>query len=255
MAIGIGTLLELRLEPEGLSGQIACPPGLRPRPGQYLVAASPDPGESLPVVLFPSAISPLAGQAILEIAPPLPPVWVAGMQLALRGPLGSGFRMPPTARRVALACPEGAPYRLLPLADQALNQRAAVAIYAKAAPAGLPEEVEVLPLDLLPEAPAWADFLALEASMSGSLRSVVPPLRSALGLNAYQRPGCETQVLVVAAMPCCGLAECGICAVATIGGAATKGGAYTRSGGAGRNGWALACSDGPVFDFNNLEGS
>ncbi len=252
MAVGVGTLLELRLEPEGLSGRIACPPGLRPRPGQYLVAASPDPGEPLPVVLFPSAISPLAGQAILEIAPPLPPAWVAGMQLALRGPLGSGFHMPPTARRVALACPEGAPYRLLPLAEQALNQRAAVAIYAQTAPAGLPEEVEVLPLDLLPAAPAWADFLALEASMSGSLRSVVPPLRSALGLNAYQRPGCETQVLVMTAMPCCGLAECGICAVAISGAVATRGSGPARGG---HGGWALACSDGPVFDFNVLEGS
>ncbi len=244
MAIGIGALLELRLEPEGLSGRIACPPGLRPRPGQYLVAASPDPGEPLPVVLFPSGISSLAEQAILEIAPPLPPTWAAGMQLALRGPLGSGFHLPPTARRVALARPEGAPYRLLPLAEQALSQRAAVAIYAQTTPAGLPEEVEVLPLDLLPEAPAWADFLALEASLPG-----LSVLRSALGLNAYQQPGCQTQVLVVTAMPCSGLAECGICAITT------KGGIATRSGAAAHGGWALACSDGPVFDFNALEGS
>jgi hypothetical protein len=248
MAIGVGTLIELRLKPEGLSGQIACPPGLRPRPGQYLVAASPDPGEPLPVVLFPSRISPLAEQAILEIAPPLPPAWTAGMQLALRGPLGSGFHMPPTVRRVALACPGGAPYRLLPLAEQALNQRAAVAIYAQSAPSGLPEEVEVLPLDLLPEAPAWADFLALEASLPELLRNGVPSLRSALGLNAYQRPGCQAEVLVVAAMPCSGLAECGICAIAT------RGGAGTRGGNAAGSGWALVCSDGPVFDLNLLEG-
>ncbi len=250
MATGVGTLIELRLELEGLSGEITCPPGLRPGPGQYMVAAGPDPGEPLPVVLFPSRIGLSAGQTILRVAPPLPAAWVAGMPLALRGPLGNGFHMPPTARRVALACPEGAPYRLLPLAEQALNQRAAVAIYAQATPAGLPEEVEVLPIDLLPEAPAWADFLALEASPPG-----IPALRSALGLNAYQRPGCQTQVLVVTAMPCSGLAECGICAITTRGGTATKGGAAARSGSATHSGWALACSDGPVFDFNILEGS
>jgi NAD(P)H-flavin reductase len=241
MATGTGTILELRLEAEGLSGWITCPPGLRPAPGQYLVASGPDPYSPLPVVLFSSgsniayAPQPPAGQVALWIAPPLPPTWSAGMQIVLRGPLGNGFHMPSTARRVALACPAGPagpPYRLLPLAEQALSQRAAVAIYANRAPAGLPEEVEVLPLDLLAEAPAWADFLALDVCLPD-----LSGLRARLGLNPYQRVACQTQVLVVTAMPCSGLAECGVCALPT------------------REGWKLACADGPVFDFNKLEGS
>jgi NAD(P)H-flavin reductase len=40
--------------------------------------------------------------------------------------------------------------------------------------------------------------------------------------------------LVVAPMPCGGLAECGVCAVTT------------------RRGWKLACKDGPVFDLGEL---
>ncbi len=242
MATGTGTILELRLEPQGLSGQISCPAALRPAPGQYLVAAISDPAEALPTVLFPGGIAPApsadAGKLALTIAPPLPAAWSAGMQLALRGPLGRGFHLPPTARRVALACLDGAPNRLLPLVGQALRQRAAVAIYAPAIPnsteatTSLPEEVEILPIDLLSEAPAWADFLALDIP-----RSRLPELRSRLGLAPFQHPPCQIQVLVDTAMPCVGLAECGICAVAT------------------RDGWALACLDGPVFDFHQLEGA
>ena len=228
MAVGIGTITELRLEADGLSGQISYPPGLRPAPGQYLVAASPDPCEPLPVVLFPSAI----GTAQLRLSPPLPVTWTVGMELRLRGPLGKGFRMPPIARRVALASLEGTPARLLPLANLALAQQAAVAIYAQSTPSGLPEEVEVLPLDLLPEAPSWADFLALEIPLAR-----LSDLRNRLGLRPYQNPACQTQVLVITPMPCSGLAECGVCAVAA------------------REGWSLTCSDGPVFDFTHFEGA
>jgi dihydroorotate dehydrogenase electron transfer subunit len=153
------------------------------------------------------------------------------MNLSLRGPLGRGFQMPPNTRRLALASLDDHPQRLLPLAHQALAQRASVVLYANSATRGLPEEVEVLPPDLLPEAQSWADFMALDAR-SFSLGG----LRERLGLQAHQRPSCTTQVLVITAMPCSGIAECGVCAVTT------------------RNGWALACVDGPVFDFNQLEG-
>ncbi len=241
MATGIGTILELRLEPDGLSARITCPLSLRPAPGQYLIASGPDPAETLPMVLFPSRVEvissePQGGQLILQTVPglvttPLPATWLAGTRLALRGPLGSGFHLPGSVRRVAIASLEGSPARLLPLASQALAQRAAVALYAAAIPDGLPEEVEVLPLDLLPEAPTWADFMALEVDLHH-----LTALRSRLGLPLFQRPPCQIEVLVLTAVPCSGLAECGVCAVAT------------------RDGWALACSDGPVFDFIQLEG-
>lgn len=233
MATGTGTILELRLEPEGLGGQITCPPGLHPAPGQYLVAAGPDPGEALPAMLFPGGISAAGStDAALGISPPLPPAWSVGMPLALRGPLGNGFHLPFTARRVALACLDGTISRLLPLVERALRQRAAVAIYAATIPGGLPEDVEVLPVDLLPEAPTWADFLALDTD-----RASLPDLRSRLGLAPFQRPACQVEVLVRTAMPCAGLAECGVCAVTTS------------------KGWLHACTDGPVFDFHQLEGS
>jgi hypothetical protein len=227
MAQGTGTLTEIRLEAEGLSGRITCPPGLRPAPGQYLTAASSDPAEPLVVPLFPTGVQ----DDELCIAPPLPPHWTVGMRLSLRGPLGTGFRLPPSARRVALSALEEPPQRLLTVAWQALAQNAAVAVYTQAAPSGLPPEVEVLPLELLPEAAAWSDFLALDVPLAA-----LPTLRTRLGLGPYARPPSQVQVLVMASMPCSGLGECGVCAVQT------------------RSGWQLACSDGPVFDFNVLEG-
>lgn len=227
MAQGTGILTEIRLEAEGFSGRITCPPGLRPAPGQYLTAASSDPYEPLVTPLFP------VGQQddTLLIAPPLPPHWSAGMHLTLRGPLGGGFRLPASARRVALSALDAPPLRLMPVAWQALAQQAAVAVYTGAALNGLPAEVEVLQLDLLPEAAAWADFVALDAPLAA-----LPDLRSRLGLGPYDRPAASVQVLVMASMPCSGQGECGVCAVPT------------------RAGWQLACSDGPVFDFNQLEG-
>lgn len=226
MASGTATIIELRLSHNGLIGTMTCPAALRPAPGQYLAASVPDLADALPAVLFPSRI----GARDIDIAPPLPGSWKAGLEVHLRGPLGKGFQMPQTARRVALASPEGAPDRLLPLAHRALAQNAAVAIYAQAVPAGMPPEVEILPLELLPEANAWADFLAVDATPGGLAR-----LRALLGLAPHQRPACTTQVLVTTPMPCCALAECGACAVRT------------------RSGWALTCADGPVFDFNLLE--
>lgn len=232
MASATGTIIELRLEAGGLSGRISCPPGMHPTPGQYLTAASYDFPEALPVILYPSwgNDEPMDNGAV-DVAAPLPPTWSTGMKLLLRGPLGKGFQMPQTSRRIALASLEDAPARLLPLARLGLMQHAAVAIYSPSIPSGLPEEVEVLPFDLLPEAPDWADFLALDVPLRR-----LKELRQRLGLKPFQRPNCLTQVLVITDMPCSGLGGCGICTVAT------------------QKGSSLACSDGPVFDFNQLEG-
>jgi NAD(P)H-flavin reductase len=227
MAAGSATIIEIRLEAGEMGGRISYPPGMRPAPGQYLVASSANSDDPLPIVLFPQHIQ--ANEMV--IAPPLPSEWAAGMTLAVRGPLGNGFHLPANAQRVALAGLEGSAARLLPLADQALKQGSAVVIYTEKPPAGLPAEVELLSLDLLPEAHTWADFLALEVSLAG-----LPGLRQRLGLKPFQRPASQTQVMLWTPLPCTGLAECGICAVQV------------------QRGWSLVCSDGPVFDFNDLDG-
>jgi hypothetical protein len=90
--------------------------------------------------------------------------------------------------------------------------------------------IEAHPLAALPESLVWADLLAIDLPLAR-----LPELHGCLGLGAREPLPCLMQVLVLADIPCGGLAECHVCAVPV-----------------GR-GWKLACKDGPVFDLNELE--
>ena len=199
-------------------------PWLAPAPGQYVLASPLDLPSTLPEPLF---LSELGKETWL--ADSLPPAWQPGMRLALRGPLGHGFILPPAARRVGLAALDVPAARLLPLAELALQQELAVALIAPQIPPDLPSALEVLPMDALPELVAWADTLALDlplASLEG--------LRGRLGLDPAARPTANIELLVRVPMPCGGVGECGLCAVPV------------------KKGWKHACTAGPVFDFDEL---
>jgi len=215
-----GKLAQIFLGPDA-AGQITCPPALIPAPGQYLLATcDSDLAAPLPVPIFLAA--PAAGGFI--IAPPLPDSWVPGASLNLRGPLGKGFSLPRTARSVTLVALGRSAARLLPLVALALAQDASVLILCEYIPGSLPHEVEILPLSGLPDAAAWADFMALDLPRQ-SLEDIggLPGLR---GLHA--------QALVETPLPCGGMADCGACAVHL------------------RHGFLLACKDGPVVDLRKL---
>jgi hypothetical protein len=179
----------------------------------------------LAVPLFPAEIYPGGFLA----APPVPQAWGPGTELELRGPSGTAFRLPGEARRLALAGLGESAARLMPLVLDAVRTDQAVTLYTDAPLPLLPSAVEVFPLSSLPEARAWADFLALDVPLDE-----LPGLRRKLDLQPGQPLACPAQALVYAPMPCGGLAECGACAVE------------------GRSGWRLACEDGPVFDLKDL---
>ena len=228
-----GEISELWLSPTGqVGGKIACTPAIQLSPGQYVLASiapvntSDWSGDALSTAVFAYGSS----NASLLAAPPLPKTWQVGTHLSLRGPYGKGFHFPSGAQKVALAALDANPYRLEGLIHQALLHQAEVTLYCSFIPADLPVAVEILPLDLLPDALRWADFLAIETSLPG-----LKALPARLKLTAGQAASCPTQVLVAANMPCGGMAECGVCSVRT------------------RRGWRLACQDGPVFDYNQLE--
>lgn len=221
-------LLEIRMAGEGLvSGRIECPPGLRPGPGQYLLAHAVKKNEALPSALFAAE---WVGQEDMQLAPPLPDGWNVGTRLTARGPLGQGFHLPAYARQVALVGLDETPHRLLGLAEQALAAGAEVALYAQRAPEGLPLEVEVLPLAGLPEVLAWASYIAIDLPLAG-----LHGLKKRFGLAPHAVMPVTCQVLVHVPMPCGGIADCGLCAVPAT------------------HGWKLACKDGPVFDINELD--
>ncbi len=214
-----GRILERFLDERRAAARIACPPALVPAPGQFLLARLPDSDDPLAVPVFSAGDSPAGFLA----APPLPRAWIPGATLALRGPLGRGFALPASARRVALAALDASPAYLLGLLSPALKQEAALALVCDEPPDDLPAEVEIRPLAALEDVAQWADYLALAASREGWRERV----RSGGRWNVTR----EAQALIVTPMPCGGLAQCGVCSVEV------------------KKGILLACEAGPVFDL------
>ncbi|MBI3174578.1 MAG: hypothetical protein HYZ25_12710 [Chloroflexi bacterium] len=223
MHIGQGQLFELYYDDGRAAARILCSPLLVPAPGQYLLAHD---GSDAPLAVPVFQAGPAADGFLA--ASPLPRAWTPGTALHLRGPLGRGFSLPATVRRLALLAWDDMPARLLALLPSALRLGAAVTLVCESAPRDLSAEVEVQPMKALDEVLAWADFLAVDAE-----RESLPGLKERLG--GRNQLSVEAQVLVRTAMPCGALAECGVCAVRV------------------RNGWRMACKDGPVFDWNELK--
>jgi dihydroorotate dehydrogenase electron transfer subunit len=220
-----GKILECFLEERRAAARLACPPDLIPAPGRYLLAHDPASHDPLPVTLFSAGLAP---EGFL-VAPPLPRTWLPGLTLSLRGPLGRGFTLPASARKIALLALGDNPAPLLSLLAPALAQSAAVTLVCSSPPEDLPDEVEVQPLAALTEVCAWADYLAGVAT-----RESLPGWRERLGSAAPVGGPFEAQALVSAPVPCGGLADCGVCAVHI------------------RNDFKLACKDGPVFPLLDL---
>jgi dihydroorotate dehydrogenase electron transfer subunit len=150
--------------------------------------------------------------------------------------LGHGFELPISARRVALVAWDAPPLRLRGLIRPALRQAAAIVLVSDHPSERVPDDVEVQPLSALADIIGWADYIALDAA-----RGNLHQLREKLGELSQENPAQRrraavraAQVLVRTAMPCGGIAECGVCAVGL------------------RSGWKLACKDGPVLDWRDL---
>lgn len=225
MNTGKGQVAELILEDGCRHVRVTCPPNLIPSPGQYLLAG--DRSDSpLPVPLFHTNSAPYGFIA----AGATPAWWSPGLELDLRGPLGRGFALPHSARRVALIAFDNAPARLQGLIQPALTQDAAVVLVGDSNPDSLPDEVEVQPMSALQEILEWGDYLAIDLARENLYR-----LKESIGKRSQFLAEKRVQVLIYTPVPCGGLADCGICAVTL------------------KSGWRLACKDGPVFDLQELE--
>lgn len=242
MHSGTGQIDETFME-AGFAAHITCAPRLVPAPGRYLLAHAPsEPDAPLPHPIFLAASHPRGFYA----ARPLPVSWTPGTELTLRGPLGRGFRLPASARRVALAAFGGNPSRLLALLEPALGQNAEITLLTDTPPNGLPPAIEILPLAALTETTKWADYLAIDApraALAFIQKMLFPesdsPYYGCAPNSAKSSPSarividCAADILIETPLPCGGIAECGVCAV------------YNRRG------CLLACKDGPVFDLKS----
>lgn len=205
------------------AARFTCPSALIPAPGQYLLAyAASDSNSPLAYPVYAAGICPGGFYA----APALPPNWLPGLELTLRGPLGHGFNLPVASRFVALAAFGETCARLLALLKPALAQKAAVVLLTDNPPNDLPSAVEISPLSALPETIQWADYLAIDISRA-TLSETLKPIQHLVN-SGY------AQVFIETAVPCGGVGECGLCAVSL------------------RKGYKLACKDGPVFDLKTV---
>lgn len=224
MHTGKGQVIETILEDGQRLARISCLTNLIPSAGQYLLAS--DASDSpLPVPLYYTDSAPEGFIA----APPIPEAWMPGMQISLRGPLGRGFALPAFARKIALIAFDDAPLRLRGLIRPALKQGAAIVLVSDFSVDNLSDEVEAQPLSALQDVLAWADFAAFDVA-----RVNLFELREKLGMMKQAQAACEAQVLIRTAVPCGGVADCGVCGVSL------------------KSGWQLACKDGPVFDLREI---
>jgi hypothetical protein len=233
MHIGEGLVKEITLLDGSIAARILCASNLIPAPGQYLLAHADGSDAPLPAPVF---LADANSQGFLA-APPLPAAWIPGTRLHLRGPLGHGFALPLSARRVALVAWDNNSARLAPLMDLAYKLEAAVTLVSNTQPEDLSLQVEVQPFSALNEVIKWADFIAVDVERASllQLRERFGPGQQARGRvgSGYFIQN-EIQVLVSTPMPCGGVAECGVCAVHV------------------KHKWEMACKDGPVFALNDL---
>jgi hypothetical protein len=219
---GTGQVTEIYLDG---SARIDCHSKLIPAPGQYLLAYAGGSASPLPVPIFLYDSAPKGFRS----ATPLDPSWMPGTKLNLRGPLGHGFSVPTSARKVLLIAFDDSHARLNALISISLNQNAEVVLICNSAVGELPEAVEVQPLQAISDSYQWADYAAVDVAQEN-----LNQLKEKLGKVNQAKGPREAQVLVRAPMPCGALAECGVCALIN------------------HHEWKMICKDGPVFDMKEL---
>lgn len=240
MHTGKGQILELILQDGFRLARVSCAANLIPTPGQYLLASDASDAtlslskrSPLPVPLFYTDSAP----AGFLSSPPIPESWMPGMDVFLRGPLGHGFTIPVSARKVGLIAFDDSPSRLRGLIRPSLSQGAAVVLVTDSIVDNLPDEVEALPLSALSEIIEWADYLAFDVARENlfELQERLRALKQVEGWSEAQaRVERSRNVLIRTPVPCGGVAECGVCAVSL------------------KSSWKMACKDGPVFDLREI---
>ena len=215
-------------------------------PGRFVLAAL---GEYLRTPLFPAYLDvpgPEAG-AFDVLVPPNHPAAVLrpGAKADLIGPLGQGFQVPKTTRRLLLVASTDHLPVLLPLTSQSSS----VALLISAFTATELYPIRLLPpaleihvatadgsagqqgsvLDLFPDLVGWADLVCIAAdpAIYPALADVVREVRVGPGHGFAQA--------LIAPPMVCGVGACQGCAVPVA------------------RGTKLACIDGPVFDLLELQ--
>ena len=236
-AEGNGPFVRVAFDAPGIAEQLA--------PGRFVLAEL---GGVLREVVFPARIESAEFEALVVPSHPAADLQ-RGARVNLIGPLGRGFEVNVTARRLLLVATAHQVPVLLPLARSDALRSQSVALLLAAPSAAdlyplrlLPPSVEVHivtvdgsagragnVVDAFPGLVPWADQICI----AGDPRAYATLAQAIREMRVAPPPG-FAQALVAPAMAC-GVGACRGCAVAT-----------TR-------GVQLACTDGPVFDLLELD--
>lgn len=185
--------------------------------------------ELLPTVLVPG----MDERGNWFLAGSIPAGWQPGSRLRLRGPLGGGFALPRSVRRVACVSLDERVHILIPLMCHAIGQASEVVYCGENSPLRLPEQVEVFALHQWEEWWKWADYVAVQGTLSAAA-TYFKEVETKYSLDNRQK---KLEVMIREPVFCSGMAECGVCAVPS------------------RKGWLLICQNGAVLDASQIEWS
>lgn len=197
--------------------------------GQLWLGVSDPLSELMPTALYPA----MDEEGQWYLAGSIPSNWQPGDSLNLRGPVGRGFNLPRSGRRVACVSLDERMYYLSPLMRQAFLQASEVVYCGPPTPFRLPSWVEMFTLDQWQEWWEWAEYIAVQGSLLAA-GTFFNRLVEKFLLDSRRAP---IEVLIHGQIPCGGMAECGVCGVPT------------------RRKWLLICRNGAVFDGYQVDWS
>ncbi len=203
-----GTIHEIRINSnQEKQAVISNLPKLILNPGQFLQAYAPgDHDTPFAISLFPFKLFQEDNKFLT--AAPIPNSWTPGTRLNLRGPIGNGFKIKNSIKRLAVISLDKSPDRILALAEMVLEGNIEVALFTDSILPQLSHQIEANPLSEVENAFDWADLVAID---SPSLPH--EKILKKLGLKVGNPIPCPTQILLHSPMPCAGLAECGVCSI------------------------------------------
>ena len=192
------------------------------KPGQFLLVYQPEKDDHLVPVYFTLELDGAYFSIFQHTS------WEIGDQVYIRGPVGTGFKIPEYFSNlfcITLGQKYGSLYQIM---DHATKKRKNVAYMCNSGNLLIPESVEVVFTDTINENLAWADMILIEMD-NNEFRNNSKLLEKILN------SGKPSEVLLYRPILCAGESECLICSVKT------------------KTSYRKTCQNGSVYQLNELE--
>lgn len=225
------TLTEIWQTPAGNAGKLHIPELKQVDPGQYFQVWRKGEIDLIPEIVYSTS---LAHNGYIDFDR-FPVQFYPGDRVVLWGPLGHGFSIPPRSKLLYLVSSKPDISRLKPVAELAIAKGLPVSLIVNGFDLqywhkDLPAAIEIQAFSDLSNIVSHPGYVVTEIDATHDL-DVSEKIKEEIPEALLKHQG---QVLIYTAMPCIGMAECGVCAIKT------------------KKGWRFTCKDGPVFLLKDL---